>query len=257
MRGSRFAKGIALVLVAAVGALSSGCFGKFQLTRKVYDMNQSIDEKYVRSAATWIFVIVQVYTVAALLDLIVFNVIEFWTGENPVATAPMTKVYAQGRGKTVMTLSRDGSATTAVIERYEAERLVATVRVRDDGRGKVSAVETAAGGGIREVSAVAASDGSVDVTVATAAGTETESYAAEAVRAQGTRAARIASEAAPASPHPTTSFAPLGYPRWEMPRGQYELRAAGVPPQQEKRGARGAAGTIPLAAAARVPAFGG
>jgi hypothetical protein len=219
MRGSRFGKGIALLLAAAVGTLSAGCFGKFQLTRKVYDMNESIDEKYVRSAATWVFVIVQVYTVAALLDLIVFNVIEFWTGENPVAEAKVTKVYAQGNGKTVLTLSRDGSATVAVIERYEGEGLVSTLRIRDDGLGKVAAVETAAGGKVREISAVATSDGSVDVTVATAAGTGTERYAAPAVRAQETRAARIASEVAQAS--------------------------------------RGAAGTIPLAAAARVPAHGG
>src|SRR5512143_555324 len=238
MRGSRFGKGIALVLVAAVGAFSAGCFGKFQLTRKVYDLNQSIDEKYVRSAATWVFVIVQVYTVAALIDLIVFNVIEFWTGENPVASVPVTKEYARADGKTVITLSRDGSDTVAVIERYEGERLVSTLRVLDDGRGKVAAVETAAGGNVREVSAVAASDGSVDVTVASAAGKGTEKYAAPAVRAQRTRAARIAAEVAQASP-------------------QHELRAAGVPPQQEKRGARGAAGAIPLAASARVPAYGG
>jgi len=219
MRGSRFGKGIALVLVAAVGALSAGCFGNFQLTRKVYDINRSIDDKYVRSAATWIFAIVQVYTVAALLDLIVFNVIEFWSGENPVAGAKVTKVYAQGNGKMVLTLSRDGSATVAVIERYEGERLVSTLRVRDDGLGKVAAVETAAEGKVREISAVATSDGSVDVTVATAAGTGTERFAAPSVRAQETRAARIASEVAQAS--------------------------------------RGAAGTIPLAAAARVPAYGG
>jgi hypothetical protein len=219
MRGSRFGKGIALVLVAAVGALSAGCFGKFQLTRKVYDINQSIDEKYVRSATTWIFVIVPVYGVAALLDLIVFNVIEFWSGENPVASAPVTKVYAQGNGKTVLTLSRDGSGTVAVIERYEGERLVSTLRVRDDGRGKVAAVETTAGRKVREVSAVAASDGSVDVTVATAAGTGTEKYAAPAVRAQRTRAARIADEV--------------------------------------RQAARGMGGTIPLASAVRVPAYGG
>ena len=219
MRRSRFGKGIALVLVAAVGALSAGCFGKFQLTRKVYDINQSIDEKYVRSAATWIFVIVQVYTVAALVDLIVFNVMEFWTGENPIASGPVTKVYAHGTGRTVLSLSRDGSATVAVIERYEGERLVSTLRVRDDGQGEVAAVETAEGRVVREVSAVAASDGSVDVTVATAAGEGTERYAAASVRAQETRAARIASEVAQAS--------------------------------------RGAAGILPLSAAARVPAYGG
>ena len=219
MRGNRFGKGIALVLVAAVGALSAGCFGKFQLTGKVYDINKSIDDKYVRSAATWIFVIVQVYTVAALLDLIVFNVIEFWSGENPVAETKVTKVYAQGNGKTVLTLSRDGSATVAVIERYEGERLITTLRVRDDGLGKVAAVETAADGTVREISAVAMSDGSMDVTVATAAGTGKERYAAPAVRAQETRAARIADEV--------------------------------------RQAVRGTGGTIPLAAAVRVPAYGG
>ena len=45
------------------------------------------------------------------------------------------------------------------------------------------------------------------------------------------------------APRPTTSFAPMGYPRWEMPRGQYGLRAAGVPPQQEKRGTKRLPGT--------------
>ena len=217
MRGSRFGKGIALVLVAAVGALSAGCFGKFQLTRKVYDVNKSIDDKYVRSAATWVLIIP--YAVTGLLDFLVFNVIEFWTGENPVASTPVTKVYTLGNGRTVLTLSRDGSATVAVIERYEGEMLVSTLRVRDDGLGKVAAVETVAGKKVREVSAVAASDGSVEVTVATASGTGTERYAATAVRAHEMRAARIASEVAQAS--------------------------------------RGAAGTVPLAAVARVPAYGG
>ncbi|MHB8783505.1 MAG: hypothetical protein ACYDAX_08845, partial [Desulfobacteria bacterium] len=122
-------------------------------------------------------------------------------------------------GKAVLTLSRDGSATVAVIERYEGERLVSTLRVRDDGRGKVVAVETAAGGKVREVVALAAPDGSVDVTVATAAGTRVERYAASAVRANSAHAARIASEV--------------------------------------RQAADGAAGAIPLAAAARVPAYGG
>src|SRR5512140_3113357 len=217
MRGSRIGKGIALVLVASVGALSAGCFGKFQLTRKLYDINQSIDEKYVRSAATWLFVIP--YAVTGLLDFVVFNVIEFWTGENTVASAPVTKVYAQGKGKMILTLSRDGSATVAVIERYEGERLVSTLRLRDDGLGKVAAVETAGEGKGREVSAVAASGGSVDVTVARAAGTGTERYAATAVRAKMAHAVRIAGAV--------------------------------------RQAARGTGGMIPLAAAPRVPAYGG
>jgi hypothetical protein len=219
MRGSRFGKGIALVLVAAVGALSAGCFGKFQLTRKVYDMNKAIDDKYVRSATTWVFVIVPVYGFAALLDLIVFNVIEFWTGENPVASGPVTKVYARDGGKTVITLFRDGSATSAVIERYEGERLASTLRVRDDGAGKVTAVETAAGKDLREISAFSAADGSVNVSTTSPAGTNTERYTAATVRTKMALAARIASEV--------------------------------------RHAARGTGGAIPLAAVARVPAYGG
>jgi hypothetical protein len=92
--------------------------------------------------------------------------------------------------------------------------------------GKVAAVETAAGAKVREVTAIAASGGAVDVTVATATGTSAERYPASSVWAQETRAARIASEVAQASrgaagtlplaaaaPHPTSSFAQVGYPR--------------------------------------------
>jgi len=190
MQGSRFGKGIALALVAAVGALSAGCFGKFQLTRTLYDINQSIDDKYVRSVVTWLFILP--YGITGTLDFIVFNVIEFWSGENPLASAPVTKVYAQGSGKTILTLAREGTATVAVIERYEGETLVSTLRVRDDGRGGVAAVETVSGEKVREVSAVAATDGSVDVTTATPAGTDTTRYAASAVAVQRARAARIA-----------------------------------------------------------------
>jgi hypothetical protein len=219
MRGNRFGKGIALVLVAAVGTLSAGCFGKFQLTRKLYDINQGIDDKYVRSATTWVFVIVPVYGVVGLLDFVVFNVIEFWTGENPVVSATVTKVYARGNGKTVLTLSREGSATLAVIERYEREAILSTLRVRDDGTGNVSAVETVARVDVQEISAIAASDGSVAVTTATRSGTGAERYAAAAVRAEMAHVSRIADEV--------------------------------------RQAARGIGGAIPLAAAARVPAHGG
>ncbi|MBI5905476.1 MAG: DUF3332 family protein [Deltaproteobacteria bacterium] len=218
MRTNRFGKVVALLLVVSLGAFATGCFGKFQLTRKVYDINKSIDEKYVRSAVTWIFVIVPVYGIAALLDFLIFNTIEFWSGDNPVTSAPVTKTYAQGDGKAVLTLSREGEATVATVERYEGDALVSTLRIRDDGRGKVTAVESAAGVPVREIAAVPNADGSVDVTVATADGATTERHAASSFEAYFARVARIASEV---------------------------------------RQAAGASGAIPLARAATVPAFGG
>ena len=190
MRRNRWVRVAALALVVAFGAVSSGCFGSFKLTRTLYDVNRSVDDKYLRSLVTWLFVIPYGFT--AILDLLVFNVVEFWSGENPVTSAPVTKVYAEGGGKAVLTLAKDGDATVATIERYEGEARVSTLRIMDDGNGRVASVETVAGRKVREIVAVPCADGSVEVTVATSSGGTTERYAAAAVQAETARVARIA-----------------------------------------------------------------
>jgi len=187
MRRSRFVAGIAWALIASFGAVSSGCFGSFRLTNKLYQVNKSVDEKYIRSVVTWIFIIPYGFT--AILDFLVFNVIEFWSGENPVASATVTKVYARGDGKAILTLARDGAATLATIERYEGGTLVSTLRIRDDGSGKVTSVETTPAGMPREITAVPRPDGSMDVTVASETGVTRERFAAAAVQAEAARVA--------------------------------------------------------------------
>jgi len=70
-------------LAAACLSLSipvTGCFGSFELVQRVYDFNESFDDKFVRSVVFWAFVIVPVYELAALADAVVLNVIEFWSG---------------------------------------------------------------------------------------------------------------------------------------------------------------------------------
>jgi hypothetical protein len=63
----------------------SACFGTFGLTRKVYTMNSNVGGKFVQTLVMYALTIVQVYTIAGFLDLIVFNLIEFWSGSNPMA----------------------------------------------------------------------------------------------------------------------------------------------------------------------------
>ncbi|HSQ53691.1 MAG TPA: DUF3332 family protein, partial [Candidatus Bathyarchaeia archaeon] len=58
MAKRRVGKVVAVVLVVSVGvAFSAGCFGKFQMTRNLYDLNKSVQNQYARSAVTWLFVI--------------------------------------------------------------------------------------------------------------------------------------------------------------------------------------------------------
>jgi hypothetical protein len=85
---SIFARPLRLVAIALVALLLQGslggCFGRFALTRKVYSVNQSVDDKWLRSILTFVLMVVPVYGVTALADWALLNTIEFWGGSNPV-----------------------------------------------------------------------------------------------------------------------------------------------------------------------------
>lgn len=74
---------VAALAVTAVG--TTGCFGKFALTRKVYGWNDSLGNKFVKSIVFWGLQIIPVYGIAGFADMFILNVLEFWTGSNPVA----------------------------------------------------------------------------------------------------------------------------------------------------------------------------
>lgn len=81
---------IAAILIGAVLVLSfTACFGKFQATRTVYGWNDSLGNKWVKTLVFWAFSIIPVYMVVGLVDAIIFNLIEFWTGQNPIASVPL------------------------------------------------------------------------------------------------------------------------------------------------------------------------
>ncbi|MBI5418596.1 MAG: DUF3332 family protein [Deltaproteobacteria bacterium] len=195
MRRGRFAKAVALLLVVSAGWLVTGCFGKFQLTRKVYEINKtSVDDPYVRSALTWVLVIVPVYGFSAFLDLVLFNVIEFWSGENPVASAPSTKVYVMGEDRVQLTIAREDGATVATLDRYRGGSLVSTLRVRDGG-GAVTASVTEDGVETKRITAIRLPDGSVEVATLAAPSPRIERLYPAAVETYLARVARIAGEA--------------------------------------------------------------
>jgi hypothetical protein len=78
-----------LVAVGVIGGFlplaSSACFGKFELTRKVYKYNQDFSEdKWIQWCAFLGLSIFPVYFFATLIDALLGNSFEFWTGENPI-----------------------------------------------------------------------------------------------------------------------------------------------------------------------------
>jgi hypothetical protein len=78
-----------------------GCYGSFNLTRKLYTWNGTLGDKWINSLVMLGLGVVQVYTIAGLVDWVGMNTVEFWTGTNPVAMAPGEKeeklVTVEGR----------------------------------------------------------------------------------------------------------------------------------------------------------------
>jgi hypothetical protein len=84
---------IALMLVALLAPVFTGCYGNFQATRSIYKFNGEVSEdKVVRSVVMWGLLILPVYYIGGLADVFVLNPIEYWSGTKiNVGSAPDTK----------------------------------------------------------------------------------------------------------------------------------------------------------------------
>jgi hypothetical protein len=73
----------------AMGSLlvtQTGCFGEFALVRKVYDWNDNLsDSKFVKTLVFYVLNIIPVYGIASFIDVVILNLIEFWSGSNPLS----------------------------------------------------------------------------------------------------------------------------------------------------------------------------
>lgn len=81
----RWRRGLCALAACALALPLAGCFGKFNATRGVHDFNERVSQgAWQRSATFAALNVVPVYPVAALMDALVLNPVEFWTGRNPV-----------------------------------------------------------------------------------------------------------------------------------------------------------------------------
>jgi len=136
------ARRTAVLAIAAVGLLgSSACFGSFNLTRKVWTFNKNVSpDKFVQELVFLAFAAIPVYSIAAGLDALIINSIEFWTGENPVQIAKRTTTD-DGRLLVQRTAVTE-SERVMVIEELKDEEIVSTTTVRMPNDGESLTVET-------------------------------------------------------------------------------------------------------------------
>ena len=89
------------VLLLAAACMMSSCIGSFQLTNKVKDWNDSLADKWTNEVVFLAFHIVPVYQICTFADAVVFNSVEFWTGERLVADAGERQMIRNSFGKDV------------------------------------------------------------------------------------------------------------------------------------------------------------
>ena len=77
--------GTRLALLLLIGTLT-GCFGSMNATARLKTWNREIENRWA-GEATFLLLRVPyqgVYGVVAISDLLLFNSIEFWTGQHPI-----------------------------------------------------------------------------------------------------------------------------------------------------------------------------
>ncbi|TGL56849.1 DUF3332 family protein [Leptospira jelokensis] len=108
----------ALVGLLSFGLLSN-CFGKFGLTKAIYSINGNIQIGTGKVAGFFrsllmIFPFSIAYYVGGVLDVLIFNLIEFWTDRNPIAMSEydfdgkLVKEYSENGQTITLTYSEWG-----------------------------------------------------------------------------------------------------------------------------------------------------
>ena len=131
---------LAVMCLALFSVQVSGCFGKFALTRAIWEFNNNVSpNKFIKWLVFLVLVVVPVYGIGTLVDALVINSIEFWTGSNPVGSADaggdtQTRVVRLGPGDTLRLSREPGSDVMKVeLEREGQATLVRYFEPLEDG----------------------------------------------------------------------------------------------------------------------------
>lgn len=162
---------VAIAVVLLIGFLSAttACYGPFNLTKTLHKWNGQIKgsgqvtDKWMRELVFLGLVILPVYEFAALGDAIIFNSIEFWTGDNPIKASDKdnegrTRVAQVGDTTVAVAFARDGNSASVTYSRegeiVRTGKIIATYegyQLMDEKGHQLYAAEPAVHGGVNMV----------------------------------------------------------------------------------------------------------
>lgn len=146
---------VALATVMLSTVVTSGCFGSFPLTRKLHNYNKTFSkDKFVQELFFFATAfIVPVYSVAGLIDVVILNSQEFWTGKSSMSSSgPETKVKTLVRGNVTIkqTMTQLASGRTLVLEETVDGKFKSRTTLRQDAGAAMVSSETEFADGRKE-----------------------------------------------------------------------------------------------------------
>lgn len=132
MKRNRFFAAVIVGALTVSLATSPGCIGNFKMTKDLDTWNKSMEGKWVQEG---LFIpLVFVYAFVLLGDMIIFNSIEFWSGDNILdqpeegeegeEAETTTRTFTEGDSKVVLTKKHTHLGPQMGVQIFEKDRLV-------------------------------------------------------------------------------------------------------------------------------------
>lgn len=120
-RGTYLRRAIVGGVLVCFLSMTTACYGPFNLTRTLYKWNGEvqragdIEAKWMREGVFLALVLLPVYGISLLADAVVFNSIEFWTGQNPIKLSQESEdgrrwIVQAGETTATLTFAPDGNS---------------------------------------------------------------------------------------------------------------------------------------------------
>jgi hypothetical protein len=126
---------LSLLVACSLAVTTTGCWGSFALTKKAYNFNNSLGSKWV----SWILYLLLGWIggITIMVDSLIFNTLEFWTGSNPLAFGDTYRETDESGNSVTAVKMQDGSlymridASTGETQELVLQRDEEIVRILD------------------------------------------------------------------------------------------------------------------------------
>jgi hypothetical protein len=106
-----------MVLAAFIAGMSfSGCAGQYALFNKAHPFIGNLGGKWVGAVVNWIIGLPIVYPICIFADALIFNTIEFWTGNNIIASGNSFEQVDENGNRLAAVKNDDGTLSVRVTE---------------------------------------------------------------------------------------------------------------------------------------------